>query len=130
MGEVVLDASAVLALLQDELGSDIVEAALIRGAVLPAPNLAEVITKLCRYAFDPQEILEAIDSLTIRIAPLTEEDAMAAGFLYAETRAAGLSLGDRCCIAVGIRLNARILTADGPWQRANLDAVANIELIR
>ncbi len=130
MDEVVLDASAVLALLQEEPGADIVEAALIRGATLPAPNLAEVITKLRSYGFDPEEVLEATDALNISIAPLTEEDAMVAGFLYAETKAAGLSLGDKCCIAVGIRLNARILTADGPWRRANLGAIANIEHIR
>lgn len=130
MSEVVLDASAVLAVLREEGGAERVEEALANGALVTAANLAEVITKLIAYDTAAEVIMAKIAELNIEVVPITEEDGRVAGFLYFDTKEFGLSLGDRCCIAVGMRHDALILTADRPWKNANLDAVANIDLIR
>jgi PIN domain nuclease of toxin-antitoxin system len=130
MGEVVLDASAIMAVIRGEDGAERVEDVLADGALVTAANLAEVITKLIAYDTAVEEIRAKIAKLNIEVVPVTEEDGVAAGFLYFDTKEFGLSLGDRCCIAVGMRYDALILTADRPWKNANLDPVANIELIR
>jgi ribonuclease VapC len=50
------------------------------------------------------------------VEPLTQTVALAAGQLRKSTRSIGLSLGDRCCLALGQHLNAEIITADKPWK--------------
>ncbi len=130
MSEVVLDASAILAVLREETGAERVEEALAGGALVTAANLAEVIAKLIAYGIVVEQIRAKIAELNIEVVPVTEEDGTAAGFLYFDTKEFGLSLGDRCCIAAGMRYDALILTADRPWKNANLEPVANIELIR
>ncbi len=122
MSSVVLDASAVLALLFDEPGADVVEQAIRSySAVLGATNLAEVLTKAVDKGIAAaalEERLAKIDPLgaVLRIEPLTEADAVAIAGLRPATRAAGLGLGDRACLALAKRLGAKCLTTDRAWK--------------
>jgi ribonuclease VapC len=122
VSSVVLDASAVLALLFDEPGADVVEQAIRSySAVLGATNLAEVLTKAVDKGIAAaalEERLARIDPLgaVLRIEPLTEADAVAIAGLRPATRAAGLGLGDRACLALAKRLGAKCLTTDRAWK--------------
>lgn len=108
---IVLDASAVLALLKDEPGADLV-ARHANGAVVGAANWSEVAQRIPGPVEWPVAagILEA---LGIRVESVTREDAERAARLRAS--ASHLSLGDRLCLALGERLDARVLTADRAW---------------
>ncbi|MDE2007989.1 MAG: type II toxin-antitoxin system VapC family toxin [Rhodospirillales bacterium] len=114
-GPVVLDASAVLALLGDEPGAEAVLEALPR-ATISTVNLSEVVAKLAERGMPAEAIAAALDGLDLDPRPFEIADAYAAGALRPATRAAGLSLGDRACLALAARLGAPALTADRGWQ--------------
>ena len=127
MSEYVLDSSAIIAVIIDEPGGDRVRSVL-ENSVMCSVNLAEVVTKLIDREI-PFAIIEAtIDDLNLPIEPFTMTDAIAAGKLRAATRSAGLSLGDRACLALAERLGAIALTADTAWARSDLPVA--VELIR
>ena len=110
----VLDASAVLALVKAEQGYEAV-AATLPGALLSTVNLAEVLTKLCDDGWPADEADQAIASLGIVTVEFTAGQSLAAATLRENTRSAGLSLGDRACLALGKQHHARVLTTDAIW---------------
>jgi PIN domain nuclease of toxin-antitoxin system len=115
----VLDASAVLAWLRGEPGAALVEAHL-DGAVISAVNVAEVHQKLAQHGVDADATTRRLRGLGVRVEPFYPADAVLASRLWPYTRAAGLSLGDRCCLALAVRLTAPALTADKGWTRIDL----------
>ncbi len=110
----VLDASAVLAWLRDEPGAAVVTGHL-DDAVISAVNLAEVHQKLAQRGVDADRTIRQLRSLGIEVRSFDSTDALAASRLWPATRAAGLSLGDRCCLALAARLQAPAVTADTAW---------------
>ncbi|MGB4777851.1 type II toxin-antitoxin system VapC family toxin [Microbacterium sp.] len=108
----VLDASAVLAFLQDEPGAEHVEKALLAGAVIGAANLSEVAQKV-RGRGDWALSAALLESYELTVEPVTREDGECAALLW--RRGSGLSLADRLCLALGERLDAPALTADAAW---------------
>ena len=110
-GLVVLDASAVLALLFEEPGAEMVRAQL-RTGVIGAANLAEVLAKLSDHGLPAAEAVHAVAILGLDVMPMTESQAGRSAELRLLTRAAGLSLGDQACLALAAELSAPALTAD------------------
>lgn len=129
-GIAVLDASAVLALLKGEPGSEMVTEAL-PDAVISAVNLAEVLTKLCDDGWPLTEADETIASLGIRSVEFTAADAAVVAALRPVTRSAGLSLGDRSCLALAKARQLPAYTADRGWLKVSDSvgiAVVNIRV--
>jgi len=117
----VLDASALLAHLRDEPGADLVAGAIASGAVISTVNLAEVFSRVADRGEDPAKLAAELTQIglldgAITVEPFTAADAIDAGRLRALTRDAGLSLGDRACLALARRLDAPALSADTAWQ--------------
>jgi ribonuclease VapC len=127
VSEVVLDASALLAVLRDEPGAQRVELRL-EGARVGAVSLSEVVAKLIEDGVPEAEIRSGIDRLQLDIHAFDAQLAYVAGVLRRSTRAFGLSFGDRACLPLAQSLGAPALTADRSWSR--LDLGIAIEVIR
>ena len=120
-----LDASALLALLQNEPGAEIVEDAIADGATISTVNLAEALSTMARKGADPAAALATMTERgviggAITVEPFTLADAVEAARLRPLTAKAGLSLGDRSCLALARRLGTPALTADQPWRGIDL----------
>jgi len=122
---VILDASALLAFLQKERGADRVSDAIIRGTAMSTVNLAEALTRGADRGEDPQTRLDGLLRIgllgdAIRVEPFTLDDATETAGLRPLTRHAGLSLADRACLALALRLHLPVLTADAAWSRVDV----------
>ena len=127
VNDVVLDASALLAVLRAEPGAERVEPHL-EGARICAVNLSEVVTKLIADGVPEPEIRRAIGRLELEVPAFGQQDAYAAGILCRSSGALELSFGDRACLALAQSLNAPALTANRSW--AQLDLGITVEVIR
>jgi len=128
MNRVVLDASALLAILNQEPGSEILTPEILSAAVISTVNLAEVHGKLVDRGLSAEDAWEAALSPIREAVPFTMEHARLAGDLAAQTRPHGLSLGDRACLALGVALKVPVYTADKSWKKVKVDA--RIHVIR
>jgi ribonuclease VapC len=123
----VLDASALLAYLHDEPGSDAVTGAISESAAISAANWAETLSKVAETGLDPAQVARDLEEQglldgLLEVVPLTAGDALVIGGLRVQTKEFGLSLGDRACLALGMRLELPILTADREWaELTNVD---------
>ena len=124
---VVLDASALLAVLRAEPGAERVEPRL-EGARIGAVNLSEVVAKLDDDGVPESEIHRAIGRLDLDVHAFDAAQAYAAGVLRQKTRTLGLSFGDRACLSLAQRLGAVALTADRSWARLEIGVA--VEVIR
>ena len=116
MNRHVFDASAVLAILQQEPGAEKAIPGLESGeCAISAANLAEVASKLLLRGMTPPQVAEACDALALEVVPVDTGIAMIAAQLAVPGQALGLSLGDRCCLATAISLQAQAVTADRAW---------------
>lgn len=114
MSPLVLDASVILAAILGETGGDEVFDH-IEDSSVSAVNVAEVYTYAAVHLF-PTEAIDAFFAETgIAVLPHDFEQAVATGKLASVTRKAGLSLGDRACLALAQNKQAEVLTADRPW---------------
>jgi PIN domain nuclease of toxin-antitoxin system len=128
VSRIVLDASALLAVLNREPGAEKITPRLLSGATSSSVNLAEVQSKLVSRGIKPDEAWEATISPIREASAFTDDQAKIAGSLIAQTSAFGLSLGDRACLALGIALKAPVYTADRSWR--NLKLGVRIHLVR
>ncbi len=127
MTDVVLDASAVLAVLNGEPGAEAVWDCL-PGAHLSAVNAAEVAAKLVDGGLDAEGAGQLLERLGARVVPFEAADVVPVAHIRAATRAAGLSLGDRACLALARRLGIPALTADRQWR--DIQVGVEVRMIR
>ena len=120
MSRIVLDASALLAVLNKEPGADKLTPELLSMAVASTVNLAEVQGKLVGQGLSDNDAWEATLSLVREAVPFTADHAKLTGALISQTRALGLSLGDRACLALGLTIKTPIYTADKSWKNLKL----------
>lgn len=126
-GLLVADSSAILALLKREPFDAFDPERLFR-ATISAVNFSEVVERLCSGGLDELQADEAVGELHLRITDFDAPQARLAAHLRPWTRAAGLSLGDRACLALGKTLGCLVVTADRAW--ASLDVGVDVVLIR
>jgi len=120
----VFDASAVLAVLNDERGRDVAVSRL-EDASISIVNLAEVLGDYVLKGRNPADGQEAFDRLALAVhAPDQAQAARAAELRSIKD----LALGDRFCIALGEALGEPLVTADQQWAKLNL--AVPVELIR
>ena len=129
MIQAVLDASALLALLLGEPGADKVRAILANSAVASV-NLSEIVGYFARNGAAESDIRLVLDPLPMARIPFDEGLAFAAGMLLPTTRKAGLSFGDRACLALATRLGVQALTADRSWQSIAKVVGVDVDVIR
>lgn len=127
MTQYALDASALLALLYGEPGADRVDDIYARAAI-SAVNLCEVESKIVERGGDLARVFGDMPIEPMKVIAFDRDQAEAAALLRAPTRKLGLSLGDRCCLALAQRDDLTVLTTDQAW--ATLDIGVEIELIR
>jgi PIN domain nuclease of toxin-antitoxin system len=110
----VVDASAVLAVLRDEPIAA-TDRPLLANGLISAVNVAEVVAKLSDFGAPVETIHAALRDMSLAVEPFDEEAALLSGQLRVETRQAGLSLGDRACLALAKRHRLVALTTDRGW---------------
>ena len=117
--EIVTDASAILAALKDEPFGNLDPRRLI-GATISAVNVCEVLSKLHDDGLNDTQAEAAVSTMDLSVVAFDTSQARTAGRLRSVTRHAGLSLGDRACLALGLRLGRPVITADRVWASLNL----------
>ncbi len=123
----VLDASALLAFLQDEPGNNAVEA-VMADSVISTVNWSEVIQKSVASGVEVTGMRDDLQALGLVVVPFLVEHAELAGRLWPQTCQYGLSLADRACIATAQQLGAPVLTTDRVW--AELDLTLEVRVVR
>lgn len=119
MTDAVLDASALLAFLRKEKGAEKV-ASVLTGSCICAVNLAETYSKMVEYGKRLDEVVYQVERLRIPFIPFDAELAATAASLWPVTRAAGLSLGDRACLALALKTSLPAFTTEDAWLKVNV----------
>jgi ribonuclease VapC len=119
----VLDASALLALIQDEVGANEVEP-LLDGALMSAVNLSEVLQKAHQHGVDIVGLEADLEALGVVFEPFGPTDARATAELWSAERA--LSLGDRACLALAAAARGVAVTAERRWAELDLDISVHV----
>lgn len=127
---IVLDASAVLALLQDEHGASEVEVAIEGGAVISAVNLSEVLVKMSDAGASAEAATDLIVSLFVEVWPFGQASARDSARIRSMVPKAGLSLGDRACLALATAKALPVITADRRWLESSAPLGLDIRSIR
>jgi len=123
--KILLDASAIIALIQKETGYKEVDDILPISSISTV-NFAELVTSLVKKNVTTEDIDIIIDNIIPEIIPFSHEVSIKTGKLLSLTKPYGLSLGDRACIATALHHNKEIIyTADKAW--ANLD-IPNLKI--
>lgn len=125
MSEIVLDSSAVLALLCEETGAQVVFEHL-PGAIISTVNVAEIFSKAVEKGLGLEPARLALAKLRLSVIPFDDDLAFITGTLREPTRILGLSLGDRACLALGMARQLPVLTTESRWKDVTLD----IEIIQ
>ena len=127
MQHVILDASALIAVICGETGATIVERHLAH-AIISAVNIAEVASYITSQGIEIKEAESMLADLALTVRDYTQEHAFLTAALRPKTKSKGLSLGDRACLALALSEKLPVLTADKTW--AKLDIGARVQLIR
>jgi ribonuclease VapC len=127
LATVVLDASALLSVVFEERGYERV-LPLLESACVSTVNLAEVFTRIVRDRRPIEDVVARFDRFSVEWVAFSEGHAAQAAELWPLTRGAGLSLGDRACLALAVERSLPVLTADRAW--TGLGLPVEVVLIR
>ena len=119
----VVDASAILAAIQDEQGGEYVKQHIDR-CIISSVNWSEVLQKLSKLGSEVDKIDAYLKALGLNVIDFTEEDGKLSASLWSNCKSLGLSLADRACIATGLRLKTTIITANRVWNELEI-SIAN-----
>ena len=111
MSDFVLDASALLALVNQEPGQDMV-AELLPRSLVSAVNASELVAKLTDQGIPEDDVQDVLAALDLTVISFDEGQGLIAGYLRPVTKHLGLSLGDRACLALGLQTQCPVVTAD------------------
>ncbi len=124
----VMDASALLALMQDERGGDVVNKLIVeQQCVASSVNIVEVGTRLVDKGLAPVHLARTLKELDVQTIDFDLEQALVSASLRATTRQAGLSLGDRACLALAQLMNGTAVTVDSAW--VDVAEAANVKVL-
>jgi len=127
VSDYVLDASALLTLLNEEEGNTRVEA-ILGAAVVSAVNASETLGKLIDAGVPERDARASLELLNLQVIPFDAEMAYTAAGLRPQTRRFGLSLGDRCCLALGIVRQSTVVTTERAWSKLKIGV--SVEVVR
>jgi ribonuclease VapC len=127
MSRVVLDASAILAILRKEKGADHVKRRL-RGAMVSSVNIAEVLCVSRTRGASPEVDAWMLDSMELERVPFDEDHARVVASIFRETSGGNIGFADRACLALGLLKGLPVLTGDGEWKNYKLGI--EVELFR
>lgn len=119
VADAVLDASALIAFLRREPGSEMVATVLARSCI-SAVNLAETLGKMVEHGKPLEEAIYQIERLHIAVVAFDEQQARIAASFWQSTRKVGMSLGDRACLALALSTSSPALTTEVEWTKCNL----------
>jgi len=126
---IVLDSSALLALLHHELGWQVVaREAANNDATVSTVNYAEVLQKAAMHTMRAEAVDAALEDLGITVSPFGRLDARLTASFFRNR--SGLSLADRVCLALARSLSSPAYTADRAWQTWADDLGVEVQLIR
>ena len=118
-----LDATALLALLFEEKGADVVASALDDGAAMSAATVAEVAVRLQMEGWSDRDVSVVLSDLNFEVIPVDAEIALLSGVVRQKTQKLGLCLGDRLCLATARVHERPVLTANKTWKKIRLPGV-------
>ena len=125
MAPAVLDASAVIALLREERGADVIADYAV-GALISTVTLQEVVKVLLVDGVSVDLARGMIGSLSLDIRTHEADDAWAAAMLWQATKAKGSGLGDRTCMALAIAEGLPAVTTDRAWSELAIPGLSVI----
>lgn len=128
MNKVILDSSAIIALIKGETGAGIVEP-LLGSIVMSTLNISEAAGILIDLGMPEEECKNSIEPYVDLVVPLDIQQSFEMAYLKKLIPNKGLSIGDRACIALGIKMALPIYTADKIWAKLDIEG-ADIILIR
>jgi ribonuclease VapC len=112
----VMDASALLALMQGEPGSDVVDELIQeQECVASSVNIAEVGAKLVDKGLAPAQLARTLKELNVQPIDFDLEQATLCASLRLSTKHVGLSLGDRACLILAQLVKGTAVTGDSAW---------------
>lgn len=123
-----LDASALLAVIFEEAGANLVRETLRGEAIMSAVNVGEVAARLHQEGWTAREIAGIVDGLQSmgcrwRLCLSIPRPRCSAAGIDRRPCRSGWGLGDRACLATAGRLDVPVLTADRVWTKLNLQGV-------
>jgi PIN domain nuclease of toxin-antitoxin system len=120
VSSVVLDASAVIAIMHGEKGHEIARRYLV-GAMISAINYSEVLKKAVERGSSLNAAQYHLENFSLTVVPFDEHLAVRTAELWPAGRKVGLSLADRACLALAIDRKAKVVTADKDWKKTGID---------
>jgi ribonuclease VapC len=127
--QLVLDASAVLAWVLNERGSQTIDKVLAI-SIVPVSAMVEVLYHAPErgHRLTPEQLHQDLLSMGVAVEPIAREDSVRAAELISASRSARterdrrcLSLGDGLCLAVAERLGLTVTGGDEHWSHVDLN---------